>query len=317
MKITPLFLLVVWVCAPGVEAYGQAITSAIELNRQSMQNVGTASQHESTGFAQRVSTQISGKDKNSSVQPFDGLNWVPPNCHCARSPILSPNGSELAPGSQIVLASPSPDAAIYFTTDGWTPTEASKRYTGPIAIEGTTRLQAFAEEPQKYPSPIVKATYFVNPPGPRMPQDTIAVGGVLAKGTPLRMVTASKASSEAAFVGEQISVLLDENLIVDGRVVASQGISADATISAVEPSGPGGRSGLLAFEVHSLNVAGVSVPLNAMLTLLAPDVGSEIYRVSDPTLVHVSGPLPHGNEAVIRPGMQLTAVVAADTRLHP
>jgi len=178
-------------------------------------------------------------------------------------------------------------------------------------------LQAFAEEPEKYPSPIVKATYTVNSAGPKLTPDTVAIGGVLPKGTSLRMVTASKASSQVAFVGEQISVSLDENLIVDGSVIAPRGTSADATISAVEPAGPGGRSGLLAFEVHALNVRGVSVPLNAMLTLLAPDVASEIYRVSDPTLVHVSGPLPRGNEAIIRPGMELTAVVAADTKLHP
>ena len=316
MKVTPLFLLVVLVCA-NREVCGQAITTAVQLDRQSMQNVGTASQAESIGFSRHLSNRISGKDNGSSVQPFDGMTWVPPNCHCARSPVLSPNGAELAPGSQIVIASPSPDATIYFTTDGWTPTEASTRYTGPIAVVGTTRLQVFAEEPQKYPSPIVKATYTVSPPGAALPPDAIAVGGLLAKGTPLRMVTASKASSEAAFVGEQISVLLDENLIVDGRVVAPRGISADATISGVEPAGPGGRSGLLVFEVRSLTVRGVFVPLNAMLTLLAPDVASEIYRVTDPSLVHVSGPLPHGNEAVIKPGMVLTAVVAADTRLNP
>jgi hypothetical protein len=287
----------------------------MQVDRQSMQNVGSASQH---GNASKVHIwSVAGEKPAANVTTVHDTNWAPPDCQCASSPVLSPNSTEMTAGSIVTITSPSPNAVIYYTTDGWTPTAASTRYNGPIPIQTTATLQVIAEEPDKAPSPIVRASYVVNSPASVLPQDTIAVNGVLAKGTLLRMMTASKVSSEAANVGEYVSVLLDENLIVDGKVIAQRGMSADAAITAVERSGPGGLSGMIVFQVKSINVHGVSVPLNTKLTLLGPDVASEAYKVANPSMVHIAGPLPHGNEAVIRPGMGLTAVVAADTTLHP
>jgi hypothetical protein len=73
---------------------------------------------------------------------------------------------------------------------------------------------------------------------------------------------------------------------------------------------------VISFKVESLDVHGISVPLNANLTLAAPDVAAQAVKISNPSVVRISGTLPKGDEAVIEPGMPLIAIVSADTPLH-
>jgi hypothetical protein len=73
---------------------------------------------------------------------------------------------------------------------------------------------------------------------------------------------------------------------------------------------------LISFKVESLDVHGISIPLNATLTLAAADVAAQAAKISNPSAVRISGALPKGDEAVIEPGMPLTAIVGSDTPLR-
>ena len=55
--------------------------------------------------------------------------------------------------AEAVLQSTNPQAKIYYTLDGSTPTESAAAYAGPIRITETCRLQAIAAEPGKVSSP--------------------------------------------------------------------------------------------------------------------------------------------------------------------
>jgi hypothetical protein len=56
-------------------------------------------------------------------------------------------------------------ATIYYTTDGWTPTAESQRYTGPIKVSSTTMLRAIANSPRTGRGFVTAGKYTIDPPG--------------------------------------------------------------------------------------------------------------------------------------------------------
>ncbi len=296
--------------ACGRDANAQALGEAVQIDRQSMQGVG-ASPHAKIPLGMNGTESAPGQ---MTIDNADGPRPLP-DCGCAKEPVFSVTTSALAAGTQVSITSPSPDAVIFYTTDGWTPTPDSTRYTGPVSITADTRLQAIAEEPQKLPSPIAEAHYTVSGPAAPKPQSVTATGGVLRKGTALRLVTDTDIASDTAQAGDHVALLLDEALMDGDMLVAANGTAVEATLTRVVPAGSNGKPGVLAFQVHSLTAHGVTIPLMANLTLAAPDAAAQAQHIEDAALVHVAGALPRGEEAEILPGMTLTAYVNADTAL--
>ena len=183
---------------------------------------------------------------------------------------------------------------IYFTTDGWTPTENSAQYRDPIVISGNMRIQAFAQEPGKAPSRIVAASYTINGPAEPLPADASVSGSTVTKGTQIRLQTGNRVTSETANVGDQFYLLLDQNLVVNGNVVARRGMSVEAMVTSVQRAGQNGKSGVIVFRLTGINAHGVTIPLIGIYTLVAPDIGSQLNHISDTSFVHVAGPLPPG-----------------------
>ena len=256
MKPGPLAALIALAWAFEGNASAQAITSTVQLTQQSMDSTKSASQKQSVHIY-GGEVQQAAPTKPGSVQAFYNVNRL--NCNCAKQPVLSMNPGQIAFGTQVTLTSPSTNATIYYTTDGWTPTNASNRYIGPISIVGNTRLQAIAEEAGLLPSPIVEASYTVDAPPVPLQPNALAVGTVLVKGTPLRLITVSRTSSKSAAVGDRIYLLLDQNIVSGGVIVAPRGMSVEAKILTVEHAGTGGKSGVLIFQVQSFSVHGVPV----------------------------------------------------------
>ena len=60
------------------------------------------------------------------------------------TPAFSPAPGAYSSGQTVSLTDSAAGAAIYYTTNGTTPTTASKLYTGPITLTATTSLQAIA-----------------------------------------------------------------------------------------------------------------------------------------------------------------------------
>lgn len=57
------------------------------------------------------------------------------------------------------LSTSNPEATIYYTVDGLTPTAASLRYTAPFMVVGTMEILARVYEPNKAPGAVVSRTY--------------------------------------------------------------------------------------------------------------------------------------------------------------
>ena len=62
----------------------------------------------------------------------------------AAPPSANPRGGSFSTVQQVVLSTITPNATIFYTTDGSLPTPAAKAYSGPIAIQTDTALRAVA-----------------------------------------------------------------------------------------------------------------------------------------------------------------------------
>lgn len=81
----------------------------------------------------------------------------------AAPPDVSPAAGTYTSAQTIQLSDTSPTPSIYYTTDGTTPTHSSKQYTAPISVTSTTTITAIASSPGLNDSPIVTATFAINP----------------------------------------------------------------------------------------------------------------------------------------------------------
>lgn len=304
MKAFPLIVC----CALALSrtASGQAFGESIQLSQPALHNTGAATSVPTSPLSR------SGLPQQSGVQVVNDAYRGQGDCRCAKPPMFLPSPKEVAPGTVVILTSSDPNAVIYYTADGWTPTQSSSKYETPIPITANTRIQAFAVEPGKAPSPIVAGNYTLSGSPAPLPTEEAISGSTVPKGTQIRLQTGNRITSETANVGDHFYVLLDQNLIVNGNLIARRGMSVDAIVTAVKPAGQNGQSGMIVFRLAGLSAKGANIPLDGLYTLVAPDIGSQINRISDTSFVHVAGPMPPGNQAKIEPGMMLTASVAND-----
>jgi outer membrane protein OmpA-like peptidoglycan-associated protein len=90
----------------------------------------------------------------------------PPPAAPAAAPKFSPEPGSFTGTQHVTLSSSTPEALIHYTTDGSTPTASSPVYTGPIAVDAATTINAVAIAPGAPASKVTSGTYAVAPPPP-------------------------------------------------------------------------------------------------------------------------------------------------------
>ena len=94
--------------------------------------------------------------------------WVyePATPPAAATPTFSPAAGSYTSAQTVMISDATPNATIYYTTDGSTPIASSTAYSGPISVSKSETIQAIAVASGYATSAVASATYTINLPSP-------------------------------------------------------------------------------------------------------------------------------------------------------
>lgn len=79
------------------------------------------------------------------------------------APMFSPGAGTYGSTQNVTLVTSTPDAQIYYTTDGSAPTASSTAYSSPISVSASEKIQAVAISKSMGTSTVVTAAYVISP----------------------------------------------------------------------------------------------------------------------------------------------------------
>ena len=98
----------------------------------------------------------------------------------AAAPTLNPAPGTYAAAQTVTLTDNLPGAKIYYTTNGTTPTSASRVYSGPISVAATTTIKAIAAATGYTTSSVTSGVYTIGTPPANPPTFSPAPGSFTA-----------------------------------------------------------------------------------------------------------------------------------------
>jgi subtilase family serine protease len=104
--------------------------------------------------------QGDGTPADSTVkewQDYSGTSPVP-------APTFSPVAGQYTSTQAVTISDAAPGSAIYYTTNGTTPTTGSALYAGVITVSASETVEAIATAPGYLQSPVGSATYIISSP---------------------------------------------------------------------------------------------------------------------------------------------------------
>jgi chitobiase/beta-hexosaminidase-like protein len=274
---TLLAMTILMLSAFCAQAQDDAATQAAQ---QAAQQAGQQAQQQMQQLqqqTQQMSDQMTRQTMQNLEDASNSTNNATWCCGLAAKPTFSVKPGTYSGTTTVKIRDATRGAVIYYTTDGWTPTTASKRYTGPITIDTTTTLNAIAFLPGPYlrRSMVGSAQYTIagtqpGPPKASTPEliapSIVAGSAILRQGTPVHLVFAMYVNSKTADVGDKIQLTLAEDIKAGDTVLVAKGAPAVATITEVDKTGAGGAPGNIVFQVNSLDANGNTVKLSGSET---------------------------------------------------
>jgi len=297
---------------PAAQAAQQAVMQTQQANLDAMRQAQQANE-DATRQAQEANENATRQAQQAAQVPI--------------LPVAARPEFSLKPGSYsgpvtVKIREATRGASVYYTTDGWTPTADSSRYTGPVTLDSTTTLQAIAIAPHMGQSRILSGLYTIasaNKPSlpatsSELPPTPTSGPAVLPKGTMVPLVFASAVSSKKADVGDKITLTVEDDVVVGGWILVRKGTPALISVTGAHKSGTLGVPGFVSFDALTLDVNGTTVKLRGTVTKQGPEIQANPARIGL-TLVPAGVFLIHGKEAEVKAGSVLRATVAEDTPL--
>jgi|SRR5882672_162014 len=296
------------------DAAQQAAQAAQQANQMAMQQAQAANEAaiRQAHLASQQAQQNATNNTNTIYLPL-----------AAAKPSISLKSGKYSNPVTVRLKTLTRGAVIHYTIDGWTPTDDSPRYTGPLTIASTTNLQAIAVGPNLQHSLVASAQF-------SFPDQSIAVAPaaplptpaqdptgkyILPCDTPVYLAFSEDVHDKKVAIGDKLPLVLAQDFAAGDMVFARKGTSVDAVVAESDGSRAGGIPGFVAFEARSFQAGNATVylhghaakegqfkPPNA--TVLIPVVG-------------LLGLFRHGEAVNIKKGTPFTAYLAQDSLLDP
>jgi Legume lectin domain/Chitobiase/beta-hexosaminidase C-terminal domain len=172
----------------------------------------------------------------------------------ATAPIFSPGPGTFAAAQSVTMSSPTPGAAIYYTTDGSAPTASSTLYTGAISVTSSKTINAIAIVSGYFDSTVSSALYTINSSGATAVNlgsgftagAMVLNGSAALSGTKLRLTAGTTGAAGSAWFSSPLNIQKfstnftfqitpGSNPVADGFTFAIQGNST----TAIGPTGGG------------------------------------------------------------------------------
>jgi hypothetical protein len=327
MRSRPV-LLILLAFVPATQAQDASTMAA----QQAAQNAQLATQQAqgAVRLAQQANEQAARDAQQANQQAVRDAQQASDNARLAANLVARPKFS-VKPGTyssafQVKIHDSTRGAVIYYTTDGWTPTESSPRYTGPITIDRTTTLQAIAVARHCDRSRLATAVYTLNSVTPTLAPSHAAASVqipassshgseaklVLTQGTAIPLLFASDITSKTADIGDKIALTLAEDIKSGDVILVAKGTHAVGFVTQADKAGPLGVPGEVFFRVDSLQTKNLAIKLNGS----AAKEGHDKYGTAGALMFPLPlGFLEPGQEAEIKQGTPFIAYVATDTVL--
>jgi hypothetical protein len=239
------------------------------------------------------------------------------------APTFSPTGGTYSTSQTVTISDTTSGAAIYYTTNGTTPTASSTKYSGAVTVNATETLDAFAVETGDANSPTVTATYTISTGGTSFidyPVTGFTAGslslnsGATVTGGLLQLTDGGAAEERSAWFTTKVSVqsfitdftFQQLNASADGMTFAIQG---NNIWSLGDPGGGLGYEGIansVAVKFDLYNNAGEGIDSTGLYTDgVAPTVPA--VNLSTTAINLHSGDVMHAH--MVYDGTNLTMIL--------
>ena len=192
-----------------------------------------------------------------------------------------PSGTYITPQS-VTIASATPSASIYYTTDGTTPTANSSQYKAPITVSTSQTIQATAIAPGDSTSAVASAPYTIAPPPIVVSTiSSLSPAFASADGAPFSLTVSGSGYTSAAVIYWGTTALSTQ--LVSATQLTAQVPAADiatAGVTSITVQTPNAvSSNALQFEVDSASNS-ASAPAFTTSTATVPPGSTATYPVA-------------------------------------
>jgi alpha-L-arabinofuranosidase len=230
----------------------------------------------------------------SSFNPATGISLPPFSMtvltvvgNAVQAPAFSVAAGTYTAAQTVTITDATTGAAIYYTTDGSTPTTSSTKYTGAVTVSGSETLQAIATVTGLTPSAVTSAAYVISSPTTATPTFSVA-GGSYTSAQTVTIADATAGASIYYTTNGTTPTTASTKYTGAVKVSASETIEAIATAtnyknSATATAAYSITAGTTAAAMPTFSVAAGTYSSAQTVTISDATAGASIYYTTNGT----------------------------------